>query len=160
EYRTRHVEDLYNSLLHRRSDSEGLAYFVSLLAAGGSDEQVQAMMAGSPEYYQQRGGSSADGFLDALYGDGLGRPGGNGGRAFFKAALSRGATTGQVAALVFGSLEYQQHLVAGYYLRFLRRDADAAGLAYFVNALRTRRLGHDEDVIAALVGSQEYFDRL
>jgi hypothetical protein len=45
-------------------------------------------------------------------------------------------------------------------LRFLHRDADASGLAYFVNALRTRRLERDEDVVAALVGSQEYFDRL
>jgi len=69
-----------------------------------------------------------------------------------------GTTPGQVVTAVVSSLEYQQDLVRSFYMRFLHRTADSTGLNAFVQALQggTR----DEQCIAGIVGSDEYFGRL
>jgi hypothetical protein len=46
--------------------------------------------------------------------------------------------------------------VGGYYSTFLRRDADAAGLASWVSRLLTGE--SPEQIIAGILGSSEYFD--
>ena len=115
-------------------------------------------LTGSAEYFQNRGGSTNDGFLSALFQDALGRPIDAGARANFDQQLANGATRSQVAAAIFASTEYRQDLVGGYYLRFLHRPADSGGLANFVAALGNG--AKDEDVIASLMGSAEYLARL
>jgi hypothetical protein len=60
--------------------------------------------------------------------------------------------------MIFGSNEFRQDLVSGYYQRFLRRPADAAGLAGFVSALAHG--DSDEATIARMVGSMEYLSRV
>ena len=47
--------------------------FVNFLGNGGTLQQVEALIAGSPEYRQNRGGGTTAGFLAALYNDFLGR---------------------------------------------------------------------------------------
>jgi hypothetical protein len=62
-----------------------------------------------------------------------------------------------VAAAIFLTSVYRQDLVQGHQ-RFLRRAADPTGLGLFTDALR---LGvRDQEVIAGIVGSPEYFSRL
>jgi hypothetical protein len=158
EYRQDVVNGLYHKLLHRQADPRGLASFTGLLAAGATTEQVEADIAGSPEYYQVRGGGSAASFLTALYGDGLGRTPDAAGQAGFLQALAQGASTSQVAAAVFTSTEYRQDLVASYYQAYLGRAADGPGLSYFTGLLAQG--GRDEDVLAGILGSDEYFGRL
>ena len=71
-------------------------------------------------------------------------------------------------------MEYDQDLVRGYFTRFLRRPADAGGLTNYVNLLQNGISGaqpifasdpfggvhriKDEDIIAYIMGSQEYFN--
>src|SRR5437660_3539314 len=69
EYHAGQVEALYGLLLHRPADPNGLSSFTAFLAAGGSPEQGGALLAGSPEYFQTRGGGTNDGFLTAIYSD-------------------------------------------------------------------------------------------
>jgi hypothetical protein len=73
EYRILVVQDLYRQLLHRPADANGLAAFTHLLGSGSTLDQVRSLIAGSAEYFQSRGGGTNDGFLVALYQDGLNR---------------------------------------------------------------------------------------
>jgi RHS repeat-associated protein len=158
EYETVVVQGLYATLLHRSADPGAIGPFVAFLGAGNTVEQVQAVLAGSDEYFHSRGGGTNDGFLDALYHDALNRAVDPAGRAGFDQALNTGTTRTQVAAVIFASAEYEQDLVAALYQKFLHRAADPGGLSAFVSALQNG--AHDEDVIADLVGSAEYFDRV
>ena len=155
EYRSDVVQALYTELLHRTADPTGLSAFTSMLAQGGTDEQVAAMLAGSPEYYNNRGGGTNDGFLNALYQDALGRSPDATGRSIWDQAMANGTTPQQVAAAIFGSQEYQQDLVQKFYQTYLHRAADTAGLNGFVNQLQNG--SRDEAVILAIITSGEYF---
>src|SRR5262249_33381464 len=71
EYRTILVTNLYTTFLHRPVDASGLSTFTTILGNSGTVEQVEAFLAGSPEYFQAQGHGTSDGFLDALYRDAL-----------------------------------------------------------------------------------------
>jgi uncharacterized protein (TIGR03118 family) len=157
EYRTDVVANLYQLLLHRVPDPGGLAAFVGFLGSGGTVEQAAASIAGSPEYLADHGGTPT-GFVTALYQDALNRSPDTGGLAGFTGLLAHGGSDAQVAAAIFGSLEYQQDLVKSYYQRFLHRAADDTGLAMFTNALQQGT--PDESVIAAILSSSEYGGRV
>jgi uncharacterized protein (TIGR03118 family) len=155
EFRTDQVTAIYNQFLHRGVDPSGLATFTNLLASGGTVEQVEALVVGSAEYFQNRGGGTNTGFLSALYQDGLNRAVDPIGQAVFGMALANGVTPGQVAAAVFGSLEFLQDTVQGFYQNLLHRAADPTGLNAFVSALQSGAT--DQQVIAAIAGSSEFF---
>ena len=89
EYRTDEVEAIYQKMLLRPADPDGLSTFTTLLANGGTLEQVEVAIAGSPEYFQTRGGGQMTGFLNALYMDALGRAVDPTGQAVFGQALRR-----------------------------------------------------------------------
>jgi hypothetical protein len=158
EYRTDLVQSLYSQFLHRNADSAGLNAFVTFLGAGGSVEQVASSMAGSPEYYQMRGGGSDGGFLNALYQDALQRNPDPAGQTGFGQALANGVSRSQVASAILTSDEYRQVLVRSFYQRFLRRPADTGGLNTFASLLAQG--SPDQQVIAFIIGSGEYFARL
>src|SRR5262249_20279742 len=65
EYRINLVNSIYGVLLGRAVDPFGLVGAIQFLEAGATDEELQATVAGSPEYFQIRGGSTNDGFLSA-----------------------------------------------------------------------------------------------
>jgi len=174
EYRADVFNALYLKYLHRPADQGGLNGFVNLLASGGTDEQVAAALIGSPEYFQTRGGGTFNGFITAMYADALNRAPDAAGQAGFLNLLQSGFTTGQVAAILLGSVEYDATLVQGWYIQFLRRPADAGGLNSFVNLLQNgthpgqqpifisdptgavHRV-RDEDIIDMLLSSDEYY---
>jgi hypothetical protein len=158
EYRTDVVEGIYQKMLLRRADASGLTTFTGFLANGGTMEQVQELIAGSAEYFQTRGGGQMNGFLQALYTDGLNRGVDATGQAVFGQALAQGVSRVAVAAALFGSDEYRQDLLQGYYQSYLQRQADSGGLAGFMAALGQGV--NDQGVIAAIVGSGEYFQRV
>lgn len=174
EYRQHVVQQLYTQYLQRPADPNGLANYAAFLGAGGTIEQVAAGLAGSDEYFQVRGGGTNTGFLTALYQDVLSRPIDASGLATYSQFLANGGSRMQVAAILLGSLEYDQRLVSGYYQTFLRRPADSDGLNGFVNQLQAAPLVvqpivvsdptiivnqalPDEAVVAKFIGSQEYF---
>jgi hypothetical protein len=155
EYFTDVVQGYYQKYLHRAADAGGLQSWVGLLEAGATKEQVQAGITGSGEYFQNRGGGTINGFLNALYQDGLGRAIDPSGQSIFSAALAGGATPGQVAAAIFGSGEYLQDVIQADYEQFLHRPADNFGLTAFLNALKAG--GTEQAVAAVFLGSGEYF---
>jgi uncharacterized protein (TIGR03118 family) len=158
EYQTDLVQKAYQQFLHRSAEPAGLSGWVAFLQQGHTVEQMEAGIVGSPEYFQIHGGGTNNGFLAALYQDALNRGIDAGGQAGFGAALANGATTGQIAAVIFGSPEFQQDLVQGLYATFLGRAADTGGLNGFANALQHGAT--DQQVVAAIAGSDEFFASL
>jgi uncharacterized protein GlcG (DUF336 family) len=155
EYHADEVAGLINYYLMRAPDPVGLAALTAVLDAGGTLEQVEADLLGSAEYFQNRGGGSNDGFLDALYRDTLGRPIDPAAQAALDGLLAKGESRTAVAAGVLASPEHRQALVGGYYQEFLGRAADPSGLAAFTAALGAGT--RDEVVVAGLVGSDEFY---
>jgi hypothetical protein len=149
------VQALYHQFLHRAADPSGLDTYVTFLGAGGTLEQLAAILTGSEEYFQVRGGGTDDGFLTALYQDALNRSPDSAGMASFLQGLSQGTSHPQVAAAIFGSPEYLQDVVRNFYERFLNRAADDAGLHSFVGDLEAGVT--DQVITAAMMGSDEFF---
>jgi len=141
-------------LLGRPATPTDISVFTALLSSN-SDEFVQAQIAGSAEFFLKSGSSDA-GFVTALFKDFLNRTPSSSEVAFWVGALGT-MSREQVAALILGTLEYDSDLVKSYYLQFLQRPADSTGLNFFANALNggTRT---DEQVIASLIGTDEYFN--
>jgi hypothetical protein len=157
EYRADEVQALYQTYLHRAADAAGLAGAASILAAGGSREQIAAILIGSPEYLANRGGGTTDGFIGALFQDGFHRSPDATGLAQFRQFLAAGHSRTEAALVVFGSEEHREDLVRGRYLDFLERPVDPAALAGTANLLAHGTL--ENQVIAAIAGSQEYFNK-
>jgi hypothetical protein len=157
EYRTDQVEAIYQRYLHRPADSMGLANDIGFLQGGGTVEQLTAVVIGSAEFYQNQGGGTNNGFLSALYQDALNRAIDPGGEAGWNNAFAHGASPTQVAGAIITSHEYRQDLVQSYYSNFLGRDADSGGLNSWIAQLNSGT--RDETIIAAIMGSPEYFGR-
>ena len=126
---------------------------------GNTVEQMDSLLVASAEYFQNRGGGTNLGFIGALYHDALSRTPDPTGQANFDRFLAQGGTRGQVADMIFGSPEYRGDLVESYYQRFLHRDADSSGLGGFVGILGQPG-ARDEQVVTALIASDEYFGRV
>jgi hypothetical protein len=157
EYHTDVVQGLYEALLHRPADPSGLALGVWLLGMGNRDEVVEAALLGSPEYFVTRGGSANAGFVTAIYQDLLHRTPDTAGLAFWQVQLGAGMSRTAVANALLLSPERDQDVVASDYQVFLHRPVDPAGSAFWAHELSTGLT--DEEVIASVVGSDEYFAR-
>ena len=153
EFQTREVEMLYQHYLHRAADASGLQAGINLLNTGGTVEQLAAILTGSTEYFQNRGSSTNQGFLKALYADALNRPIESTAENNDLALLSQ-TTRQQISNNVLRSQEYDTDLVRYLYQTLLRRPADSAGLNTFVQDLQSGVT--DEAIVAALCGSAEY----
>jgi hypothetical protein len=139
EYAVVVVTSLYGRLLHRQPDPAGLALYAAVLQHGGTAEQVEAQMIASDEYAQRAGG----GVLDAAYQDLLGRH-------------SDSAARTQMAQAITGSDEYAGVVITSLYVKYLRRQPDAQGLAYMRPLFRQ---GGSQLVSASLLASDEYYAR-
>jgi len=153
EFYNDQVEGLYQQLLKRPADPQGLSMDVTFLVGGGTLEQVAAGIVASPEYFQDNGGNNTS-WLAAVYQDVLHRPIDPTGSASWSNALAQGLTLAQAALAIYSSPEYQMDLVEGYYQTYLHRTADAAGLNAWVAALAQGM--RDEQAIAGFLGSAEY----
>ncbi|HEV7467543.1 MAG TPA: DUF4214 domain-containing protein [Candidatus Dormibacteraeota bacterium] len=158
EYLTNVVNGTYQTYLGRSGDAGGVGYWVGQLQNGGTtDEQLAALFISSDEFYAGHGGIDS-GWVDGLYRVVLGRSADPDGRANWLAALQNGWSRTQVAYAFTGSTEQLTQRVIGYYSTFLNRGPGSIDdVNYWVNAMQ--RGVHDENVMAAFIGSQEYFDR-
>jgi hypothetical protein len=158
EYLTNTVNGMYQKYLGRPGETDGVNYWVGQLENGGTtDEQLAALFLSSDEFYAQHSGTDS-GFLDGLYQAVLGRAADADGKNSWLAAMQNGWTRTQVAYFFTGSTEQLSQKVVGYYSTFLNRGPSSVDdVNYWVNAIQHGV--HDENVMAAFIGSQEYFDQ-
>jgi protocatechuate 3,4-dioxygenase beta subunit len=165
EYLYQEINSLYQNLLHRPVDAFGLSNAISLLTntqyvpgTGDLLLQLEVDILSSPEYYFNRGGGTNAGFLSAVYGDVLGRGIDSTGASVFGAQLASGVSPAVVAKEILFSTESEARIVNLDYLTLLHRNADPTGMNAFLGVLQQG--GTNDQIIAALVSSSEYFQRL
>jgi trimeric autotransporter adhesin len=152
EYRTIEIQNIFSRYLGRPADPASLASFSQFMAQGGTLETATAILIGSQEYYSKHGGTGTN-FADAMYRDLLGRPVDSAALASISAELSAGIARSTIAAQVMSTTEYRDDLVEADYTQFLGRSADAS-------AVVVARGLSDEQLVAILVASDEYFNRI
>jgi hypothetical protein len=152
------VMQLYQDLLHRPADADGLAAWSSLLGQGTSRAQVVLDIEQSLEYRHDA--------VQALYARYLYRNADPAGLAAFSQILAQGGTLEQAAADIVASPEYYQRrsggtadgFLAALYHDALSRGIDPSGQALFAQALGEG--ASRSQVAAAIFGSTEYHQDL
>jgi hypothetical protein len=155
EYRTLLVQSWYQRFLHRSPTAEELAKLVGMLV-GATDEEVEAAILGSDEYYNSRGGGTNAGFVEALYQDILGRAPTDAEAHQWDVAIGAGATRNEVALQILTSIEARTLLINSWFQTFLGRAPTPVELNFFLQQFGAGAT--DEQLLASLLGSQEYFD--
>jgi uncharacterized delta-60 repeat protein len=156
------VAHYYSQYLGRTAAAAEISPFVAALQQGVTPEQVQAAIAGSPEYFQHRGGTN-DAWLNALYLDVLGRPSDPTAQGLLN-AVNQGVSREQAAAFLLGTPEYRARLVTEVYAADLGRPAGPAEINFWLPLLGQGSAGPgqpsaDERFATAVLGSVEYFQK-
>ncbi|BDM24245.1 DUF4214 domain-containing protein [Pseudomonas sp. LRP2-20] len=99
------VRELYENVLGRDADQDGLDAWVAQLFNGTSRTDVVQSFLGSTE----AGLKSDSDFIDSLYQSALGRTADEAGKADWQAALANGASHTDVALAIVGSAEAVEH---------------------------------------------------
>jgi hypothetical protein len=154
EYLDRLVERDYEHYLGRNADGAGLQYWQQQLQNGLTDEQMEAVFIGSPEYYAHAGGTDKA-WVDQMYFDLLGRAPDAAGESYWVAQLAGGASRSSVALGFADSPEREGITVQNDYQLYLGRMASTGEVAGWVNAFEHGT--QNENVIAGFVASDEYF---
>ncbi len=155
EYRKNLVSSFYSTLLHRGATANEIAFWLSAFSANLTDEQVEAQFLGSGEYFALAGGTNEE-WVNHLFLDVLGRPPTGDELLIFTSNLKSITSYAFLANYLLSSDEARTLLVNGYYAAFLRRSPEATELSFFIGLLKAGK--KDEEVIAAIVGSDEYFN--
>jgi hypothetical protein len=96
-------------------------------------------------------------YVAAAYSVILGRPPDKATLATLAAQMSGGMNSHQLVQYLESSLEFRQIEIQFFYKTFLGRPADSQGLGAFANLLANG--GKPEAIVAALVSTQEYFEK-
>jgi hypothetical protein len=154
EYRTRLLTGFFATFLRRAPSAAEVSFWLPAFAASLTDEQIETQITASPEYFALAGGTNA-GWISRIYNDVLGRSPSAAESSAFAALLGTSSRT-TVGLAILNSNEAITRRVQQYYPRFLRRSATPSETTAFVSAISGG--GTDEQVIALIVGADEYFN--
>jgi hypothetical protein len=160
EYQTVLVATLFSTYLRRSPSAAETSARVAQLAAGTTDEQLISTLVSSQEYYQnpKLGNSDNSTWLNQAYRDILGRNRDTAGSQSFLNGLNNGSLTrSQVADALLSSTEYRQRLISQFFGSYLGRTPAAAEVNNYLSAIAAGAT--DEQLIAQILASNEYFER-
>ena len=155
EFRSEEVQNLYQSILGRPADMQGLNAWIAFLGNGGTEAQVEAEIMGSIEFVNNHGGT-AEGFVQGVYDDLLGRDPDPAGGAAWVSLLNAGASTESVVTGVLRSAESASLITGDLFASFLSRQPDTGAQSFFVNSLMNGV--PNEYLILFIVSSQEFYN--
>jgi Ca2+-binding RTX toxin-like protein len=148
------VVRLYFAAFGRSPDPAGLSYWVGVLRAGATPQQIGAVFAAGPEFQAQHGAASDSVFLDMLYQQAFKRAPDAGGKAYYLDHMAHGVSRGEMVAAFANSPEMSAGMgatikVAEQYLGVQQAQASAAQLAAGLAsagsaALFTKLYAHDD----------------
>jgi hypothetical protein len=152
------VDDLFSLLLHRSPAATELNNFALALSAGETFQQVEASLAGTTEYFQNRGGNSDSGFVTAIYSDFLDETPATTDLESYDTELESGSSAQAVAGQVLATPAYQDDLLDQWAMKYLHGLLDDIDEEYYLGEIQSGV--KDQLIISQLVGSQEYFTNL
>jgi hypothetical protein len=165
EYHSNRISDVYTTYLQRQPGPADVLAWLPVLgqpSAGAGqpkpDEQFLAGVIGSVEYFQTSGNTELD-WTTSLYTKLLGRTPNQTELTNVLVAVLNGFSARRQAdaTAIAASVEAEAAAVAGYYMQFLGRAALPSEVSPWVNLLQSG--GSREQVIAAIVSSDEYFQK-
>jgi fibronectin type 3 domain-containing protein len=149
------VDTLYATYLNRAADPGGRGYWVGRLIAGASEDSVAIGLMSSVEFNQIDAGDTA--FIEALYGDILGRASDPGGLSTYQTMLGAGRGRADVISALMNCTERYRRVVDQAYLELFDRHAEAGGLDTWSKQLQSGKLtARTLDV--ALISVLEYYN--
>ena len=157
EYRGLDVDRTFTRFLKRAVDPSGRTYWINSIGSGKPLWRFRAQLFGSNEYFTKAGGTNAS-YLEKVYYDVLGRPIDPSGRTYWTNKLNSGADRGSVALNFLKAAEFRRFVVDDQFLRFLDRKATTQEHATWDPKITGTATG-EQDLIAYLAGSDEYFNR-
>jgi hypothetical protein len=175
EFRANEVQALYTKYLHRTPviqpgwEGDGWARY---LLAGNTVEQLASILVGSVEYFNRSSptfqGNTNAAFVDNLYRDALGRTAVPDGENSWVPLLNVGVQRSTVGFAIINSGEAINDVVDGFYSRYLHRQPppviqagwEGQGWSDAIQRGPLHAGLTDEQVIAAFIGSDEYFNEL
>jgi hypothetical protein len=126
------------------------------LSGGGTDQELQASLLGSPEYFADQSNNNMA-FVQSLYFKLLNRPGTSLEVVPFVTLLTTTSTTRmQVASDLLSTTEYEQELLNSYLQQYLHRGFSSSDTFFFL--LQLEAPVASELVQSEILGSQEYYD--
>jgi hypothetical protein len=152
EHFTLIVNTDFTTLLGRPADQGALNFYTQQMVNGMTQDQVEATILGSQEYYFDQGSTNSN-FIQGVYFAVLGRSA-DGDVDYWESQLASGSSREQVSARILGSHEAHVRDVDQIYIQMLHRTADDSGSAYWSNFLDSGRT--ESDVILSLATSTEY----
>ena len=156
EYRTGLIQAWYHTYLGRSASGSDVNIWLNLFHLGHRDEEIQAAILGSPEYFIRAGSTNA-GFVTSIFNDLLGRSPGPTELSNWTLFLNTHSRD-EMAQAVLGSLEYQARLIQSWFQRYLGRSANNSEITPLEGVISGAG-GTDEKALAVLLGSAEYFAR-
>jgi hypothetical protein len=153
EYRGDLVTSYYQSYLSRTPQTSDVNAFLTEFTGGATDEQVQAQILGSLEYFGDTGGTNAQ-YITALYLRLLGRMPSGTDVSNWQTFLATQPRQ-DMATNLLGSAEYLDLLVGGYYQSYLNRIPSSFEFSPFVNQIQGG--GTNELVQSEILGSTEFY---
>jgi len=152
EYRQRLLNDFYSTFLHRPVLAAEVGFWLPAFGAGMTDEQIEAQITASPEYFAIAGGTNA-GWINRMFNDVLGRSPSAAETTAFLTQLGSNSRL-NVGLGILNSGEAITRRVQQAFPRLLRRTATPVEQTTFIAAL----LGGttDEQFLAQLLASDEY----
>jgi hypothetical protein len=157
EYQTDEVNAAFETLLGTAAPTSAVNYLVGLMHAGADFRIVEAIIVGTPEFYQAAGGTNQD-FLNKLYADFLGRTVDATSGTAWENFLAAGGNATEVALGVLYSPEYLTDLVNEDYQTYFGAAAastSSASVSAYASALQGGTLNNAQ-VVATMLGSPEY----
>ena len=154
EYRSDEISGLYHTYLRRAPSAAEVAFQLNQMTMGQPIDHILIGLLSADEYFLQAGGTNST-YVARLYNDILHRAPDSAAQSLVD-ALNGGASRLSVATTVVNSTEAHSVLIGLLYNQFLHRAPDPTGLSTFLALLNGG--GSREQVIDALVGSDEYFN--
>jgi hypothetical protein len=155
EYRNDLVCSYYQSYLSRTPTSAESLTGLSFLSSGGADQELQASLLGSPEYFADQS-SDNTAFVESLFSNLLNRPGSSLEVVPFVTLLTTtSATRMQVASDLLSTTEYEQDLLNSYLHQYLHRGFSSSDTFFL---LQLEAPVANELVQSEILGSLEYYD--
>ncbi len=156
EFLANEVNFVYEKVLGRTPDQQGLASSMKLLSNGGTLNSLELKLVSSKEFYSDAGNSS-QGYVAALYSEFLDRKP-DAAANNLVAELNSGVSPSKIAGEIINSKEAADLAVSQLYGSYFDRSTDNAAQGYADMLVQTKGAAYDQ-VIAGFATSNEFIAR-